>query len=254
MMVQSTQTLLFRKPCIICAETHRDYGFLKKQNFDFAKEMAVVPLGFNEILLAAKHYPVLFLENNNVVPVAIMSLSGRVNAFVQKDGQWLPGHYIPRTFQLYPFTLEKLPEQDNGVLIADMDCQAIIPNADSHKNIRLFDSAGNPTPLLREIASAAQQRYHDGVVGAEFAGLLRDSGVLTQSLVQFVGPEGQNATAARLLAINEPAYRSLPVETIAGWFRSGWLDIASVVLLSQKIWSQWAFPANAAAPQQTGRG
>lgn len=251
--MHSTQSLLFQKPCILCAESHRDHGFHKRQNFNFAKHIVVAPLGFNEIPLAAKHYPILFMENDGIVPVAIMGLSGKMNTFVQTDGQWLPGHYIPQIFQLYPFTLEKLPDQDNGVLIVDMECNAIIPNADSHKDIRLFDSAGNPTRLLHEIASAAQQRYHDGIVGAEFANLLRDSNVLTQSLVQFDGETGQNANIARLWAINEPAYRSLPVETIAGWFRSGWLDVASVVLLSQKIWSQWALPANTAS-QQVRRG
>lgn len=253
MVVKSTQSLLFRKPCIVCAESHRHHGFHKKENFDFAKESVVAPLGFNEIPLAAKHYPILFLENDGIIPVAIMGLSGKMNAFVQADGHWLPGHYIPQIFQLYPFTLEKLPDQDNGVLIVDMDCGAIISNADQYKELRLFDSEGSPTHLLREIASAAQKRYYEGVIGAEFASLLRDSNVLTQSLVQFEGPTGPNANIARLLVINEPAYRSLPVETIAGWFRSGWLDVASVVLLSQKIWSQWALPANT-APQQTRRG
>lgn len=233
--MQSSGSILFKRPSILCAEAHREYGLAAGSSFSFANACIAVPLGFDEIPFATKHYPVLFMNNCEIVPVALMG-TGNANKFVQSDGRWLPDYYIPQVLQFYPFTLEKMQGQDEGVLILDLASDRIISNAGTKVASRLFDRGGVPTNLLRDIATKGAQMYHERVKAMEMAKLLQDADVLIPSVVQFSDQTRAASDIGRLYAINAHAYRSLATETIINWFRSAWLDVIGAIFLSQQVW------------------
>lgn len=233
----STGTMLFKRPSILCAEAHRDYALTGEKNFGFANGSIVVPLGFDEIQFAAAHYPIVFLDNGDIVPVALMGM-GTENEFVMKDGRWRPGCYVPQVFQYYPFALEKVADQEEAILILDLASDRITSNVRADASGRLFDNEGEPTGLLRDIATLGAQMYHGRIKAMELAKSLQVANVLEPSIVQFSNGTRTSPDMGRLYAINAHAYRSLMSETITNWFRSAWLDVISVIFLSQQAWSR----------------
>lgn len=222
-------------PVVLCAQQHKDYACLMNADYSLAKYNIVIPIGFQELPLIAKHYPILFVHSESIYPVAVLSVDGKTNAYIDDNGQWLRSAYIPLAFQLQPFWLEKLPDQDSGVLIFDGNTDRLTRKANENNVGRLFDTGGQPTQVLRQIAISSIQNYHGQIKAKEFARALSNAGILSPSLLNM---NSGNNNVQRILTINEEAYRSLPESVINAWFHAGWLDAVSMVLLSLN--THWA--------------
>lgn len=216
-------------PVILCAKQHKDYAYRLNDDHSLAKYNVVVPIGFQELPLIAKHYPILFIHSDIIYPVAVLSVDGKTNAYIDDNGQWLRNFYIPLAFQLQPFWLEKLPDQDSGVLIFDKKTDRFNRKSHGTDAGRLFDTGGQPTQLLHQIAISSTQHYHGQIKAKEFARALNNAGVLSVSPLNM---NNANNGVQRILTINEGAYRSLSESTINVWFQAGWIDAVSMVLLS----------------------
>lgn len=97
---------MYRKLEALTKEKHQDLRFTSVQDFSFAETTSTVPLSFSEIALAARYFPVVFL-NKGAMPVAILSLEKDKNSYVTPEKRWkVP--YVPAFFRGYPFTLAKV--------------------------------------------------------------------------------------------------------------------------------------------------
>jgi len=95
----------FRKPVLLCADEHRQYGVISGNNFSFAQEHNAVPLGFGEITSAFRDYPIVFSNGPLPVPIAVVGLLNGGNLFIDRDGNWRQNSFIPGYLRQHPFIL-----------------------------------------------------------------------------------------------------------------------------------------------------
>ncbi|MBM7331481.1 SapC family protein [Agrobacterium sp. S2] len=219
-------------PVALCAEQHRNFGYLKKPGTASRMPELFAPITFQEFADIARFYPILFFNNETTFPV---SISGRVG---KGDRKFSPGTdiYRPAVYQLYPFILEKLPGQDAGILLFDPKGQQVVPINENKEAAPLFTKSGEPSDLLRQIADFAGKIHEGRQIAVAFAEALRSKGVLTPSRFEYSEPGEQGQKVNRLYMINEQAFRALPSSTVYEWFQNGFLEAAQLVMLSQRHW------------------
>lgn len=219
----------------LCAETHRHYGIIPDLSLAERQLPTYVPISLSEFAVVGRKYPILFLRDEITYPVAVtgsISLGGA--AFnVSRD---LSTSDLPGVLQMDPFMFEKLPDQDNGILIFDENNGRVVPLSDSSQAKPIFDKSGNPTELLKRIALLGAQLYEGRQSAIELSCDLLRYNLLIQSPVEIndYGPHGQRRR--RLYAIDERAYRALPSNVIYDWFIKGWIEMISIISLTQRHW------------------
>lgn len=236
-MNSSERQQSFGAPVALCAEQHRHHGFIASTSTTKTPNL-FAPITLSEFADVSRCYPILFFNEDAVFPVAIV---GQVRRGRQTFSPLASGTntYLPAVYRLHPFMLEKLPDQDAGILLFDPSAGQVVPLEQNGAALPLFDETGQPTNLLRQFAGFAAQIHEGRRQAALFAETLRNKGLLTPSLVEFSQPSEQGQKTSLLYMISEPAFRALPSNTVYDWFQNGFLEAAQLVLLSQRHWENY---------------
>lgn len=98
-------------------------GPLQKDPFGFARNMNSILLMATEFFHAAKQYPIVFGRegaSGAYIPLIITGLEEKENLFIDADGQWLRGNYIPAYVRRWPFYSVPLKKEvDKYVVCVD---------------------------------------------------------------------------------------------------------------------------------------
>lgn len=190
------------------------------------------PVALFELPSIVKKYPVLFLDGDDIQPIAIMALF-RMDENQDRAHSLECTNSLPGVLQLYPFIFEKMPNQDAGVLIFDRNSQYVLPVSSNPLALPLFLKPGVPSQTLEKIASLAAQVYDGRRRAVAFASALKAAGILMPSELQLSVKGHDNMPLRHLYIINDAAYRALPKDTIYDWLQKGWVDAISLILAAQ---------------------
>lgn len=102
----SGKMFLFERPELLNRQQHGDLGIdAAAKPFGFCSKIRAIPLTVSEIPEASKTYPVVFMSQEEPLPIAILGLNSEFNLFVGDDGNWEPFAYVPGYLRRYPFAL-----------------------------------------------------------------------------------------------------------------------------------------------------
>lgn len=212
---------------VLCAEKHKALGLLKAASPNETPHSSFAPIALFELVEAVRSHPVFFLGDETITPVVITGIS--------PANQML---YKPVIHRLYPFSLQKLTDQNAAALVFDPNCQRMVPCTTHKDAIALFSANGQPTEMLQLIINTAVQHYTSQKQAEIFANALKEAGVLSVSQLEYTHSENGQDKTLRFYMLNEKAYRDLPADTVHAWFKKGWLDAASLILMSHAHWYQ----------------
>lgn len=226
-MADELHDSILSSPTVLCAERHKNLGLLKAASSAEIPTSSFAPIALFELAEAVRNHPVFLLGDETITPVVITGIS--------PANQML---YQPVIHRLYPFSLQKLNDQNAAAMLFDPDCPRIVP-CETHKDaIALFNADGQPTDMLQFITNSAVQ-YYTGQKHAEiFANALKETGLLSVSQLEFTTSENGQEKTLRFYMLNEKAYRNLPADIVHAWFKKGWLDAAGLILMSHAHWYQ----------------
>ena len=95
----------------------------------FAAKTNSVPLASTEFELGCRNYPIVFSSQVPSLPIAILGFGHEENLFVESDGRWMAGTYIPAYVRKFPFIFSENTEEDVFTLCIDSACLAILYTA-----------------------------------------------------------------------------------------------------------------------------
>lgn len=110
-------------------------------------EQQVIPILFQEFLMAARHYPIVFVKNADTgmfQSVCVLGIKPGENKFVKGD-RWVSG-YVPQIAKNAPFYLVGNEEDQNRLHVGIDETS---PRIDLDKGELVFDAAGNETDYFR---------------------------------------------------------------------------------------------------------
>ncbi|MEZ5921006.1 MAG: SapC family protein [Parvularculaceae bacterium] len=135
--VLSGKLFLYERPELMNVEFHGELGVKPPAKpFEFCSKVRALPLTAAEVPQAARTYPVIFGNENDLTPLAVVGYGEDVNLFVDENGNWDPYAYVPGYVRRYPFALAgQQGTEDQYALVIDAGYEGIAKDAE----LKLFN-------------------------------------------------------------------------------------------------------------------
>ncbi|MCL2469466.1 MAG: SapC family protein [Alphaproteobacteria bacterium] len=201
------------------------------KSFNFAANTNAIPLLIDELPMAAAHYPIVFASGPSPIPAAVVGLSNDENLFIDENGQWLGGSYLPAYVRRYPFLLMDDPDQKQFVLCIDETSDMLGSSGD----YALFKD-GKPSTFTQSAMNFCATLRAQGEATEEFVKTIKDYNLLMNNDAQIDMPGGSKLQLAGFQVIDPKKFDLLPDNVYLSWRRKGWIGMIFAHLLSSHRW------------------
>lgn len=224
---------LFEKPELLNLVQHRDLAVgAAAKPFGFCSKVRAIPLTISEIPEASKNYPVIFMSVQDPVPLAVVGLHSDFNLFVDDNGNWEEGAYIPGYIRRYPFALAGESGGDRMALVIDSGYDGISTTAAN----KLFDGE-NMSELVKQAMEFARVYETDKRLTEQVMSALKEFDIIHTQTAQFT-PVGSTEARpfAQYAGVDEQKLRELPDDKFLELRRRNVLPLLYSHLLSLANW------------------
>lgn len=240
--MNATMPLLYRQPRVLQPAQHARLGLLPTPPdrdqpglYGTAREANAVPLLAAEMAAAGRHMPIVFTEGPHIQPVAVLGLRERQNLFVDAQGHWQAGVYVPAYVRRYPFIFLEDEARHTLTLCIDEAAPQVVADG---RGQPLFDAQGGPTAVTRSALAFCSDYQAQYQATRRFTEALRQAGVLVDQRAEVTLDAGGPPLALQgFQVVDETRLDALPQETLLDWRAQGWLPLVYAHLLSQGHWA-----------------
>lgn len=232
-MTEPALPLFYKSPRVLTPASHGSRSLRTSSDFRFAAGTNAVPLVAEEMPLAARHYPVVFSDEAVPHPVAILGLRGQQNLFVDGEGRWRAGAYVPAYVRRYPFIFVENEARTELTLCIDDAAEALTEGQGNP----LFNAKGEPTPLTRSALAFCRDYQAQHLLAAELGRMLAQADLLVEHRADIALTDGQRLSLSGFKVIDDARFAKLPDETFLEWRRKGWLPLVYSHFFSIGAWS-----------------
>ena len=225
--------LFFKRPVPVDAERHLKAGIALVDDVSFAKHTNSILINAAEFVEASKYYPIIFTQDEEVMPAVLTGLENR-NYYVDDKNHWLKDTYIPAYVRRYPFVFMDVPEQNQFVLCVDEESPQFREKA-SGKDLPFYKD-GQPSELAvnaLDFCTSFQKHYQ---ITREFCAALKEASLLKSMRSDSKLQSGREIRLAGFQVIDEEKLEALSDEQIIGLHKKGWLPLIYFALLSSSNW------------------
>jgi hypothetical protein len=235
----SGNVLFYSRPEPLSNEVHAKLGLRRiDRPFEFARGAQAVPLTVTEFGVAALSYPIIF-GGERYQPLAVMGVSGNVNMFIQDNGFFEVGVYVPAYVRRYPFVLASDDAREQMVVCIDRDASMLGDLPD----LPFFDPAGEATEYTKNCIQFCNDYEIEVRRTESFVNLLRELDLFETRKTTYTpanpdGTQGQPQEIAEFFAVSEAKLKALPNEKIRELMDNGALAQIYAHLTSLAGWDR----------------
>lgn len=234
----SGNVLFYSQPEPLSPEMHGKLGVKRMDGpFGFAKAGHAIPLTVGEFPLAAVTGPIIFVGDEKL-PIAVMGLNAGDNMFVQDNGLFQPGVYIPAYVRRYPFVFAQDSEAQQMVLCIDRKAEFIVEGGDMP-----FFEDGKPSEYTQNCIEFCNNFEIERQRTMSFVQLLKDLDLFESKVATFTptNPDGTAAEPQKIadyFGVSEDKLNALPTEKLVELRDNGALAQIYAHLLSLVGWDR----------------
>jgi len=231
--------LFYKQPEPLSREQHAKMGLRRVEKpFGFAANTNAVPLTVSEFPMAAMSYPIIFAGERRQ-PLAVMGIGAGQNLFIEADGGFQLGAYIPAYIRRYPFVLAN--DQARGQLVVCIDRGASILGEDY--DVAFFDEKGEASEYTNNCIKFCNDFEAEGRRTEAFIALVKELDLFEIKQANFTpsnadGTRGQVQPIAEYFAISEPKLQALGAEKLKELTVNGALGQMYAHLISLTGWDR----------------
>jgi len=210
----SGTVLFYSQPEPLSPEMHGKMGVKSMDGpFGFAKAGHAIPLTVGEFPLAAVTGPIIFVGDEKL-PIAVMGLNAGENMFVQDNGLFEPGIYIPAYVRRYPFVFANDDNAKQMVLCVDRGAEFVV---DKDFDQAFFDADGQPSQYTKNCIEFCNNFEMERQRTMSFVQLLKDLDLFESKTSSFTpanpdGTPGEPQKIAEYFGISEEKLNKLPAD------------------------------------------
>lgn len=235
----SGNVLFYSQPEPLNSDTHGKLGLRRiDRPFAFAAGAQAVPLTVTEFPVAALSFPIIFAGEKRQ-PLAVMGVSNDANMFVQPNGFFEAGVYVPAYIRRYPFVLANNSARDQMVVCIDRAAAMLGDLPD----LPFFDPAGQPTEYTKNCIQFCND-YETEICRTEsFTNMLIELDLFDTRKTTYTpqnadGTPGQPQDIAEYLAVSEDRLKALPDDKVRALLDNGALSQIYAHLTSLAGWDK----------------
>lgn len=243
--------LFYQQPEPLAPELHGKLGVKQSDRpFRFARAGHAVPLTVGEFPLAAVSGPIIFVGDDKT-PIAVMGLNSGDNMFVDENGVFEPGVYIPAYIRRYPFVYAQDDAAQQMVLCIDRKADFIVEGGD----MPFFNQDGTPSDYTKRCMEFCNNFEQERQRTMSFVQLLKDLDLFETKVANFTpvnpdGSAGEPQKIADYFGVSEEKLNKLPVEKLAELRDNGALGQIYAHLISLVGWDRLVALAMSRSAQQ----
>ncbi|WP_282756624.1 SapC family protein [Desulfuromonas thiophila] len=212
----------------VSSKTHQNKKLLPLKSFAFAQKNLVVPVIASECAMAARFFPLVFLEQQGECGLyALLGLLGERNLFVADDGRWL-ADYVPATLRRYPFVFAKAPERDDYILCIDEESGLL----SEKEGNALFTAEGAASELLNKALTFVSEYQRGALVSQAFCEEMKRLDLLKPFNIELKNTNDKGRTLTGLLCVDEKKFNALTDEAFNALRAKGYLALVYAHLFS----------------------
>ncbi len=251
----SGNVLFYSSPEPLNREQHAKLALVHKDKpYGFAVKGTAVPLAVTEFAPASLTYPVIFAGEDRV-PLAVMGLNTGENLFIQADGAFEAGAYIPAYIRRYPFVLANDDTQERLIVCIDRASDLLAEGGETP----LFDAKGEPTEYTQNCIKFCDDFEVERRRTDSFVQLLKDNDLFELKKAVFVpqnadGSAGEPQTVAEYYGVSEEKLNALSAEKLKEFQANGALGQIYAHLVSLIGWDRLIALATLRQQQQAANG
>ncbi len=216
--------LFYKNPQPVHNVRHAGKGLRKPVDFGFAKAAHAVVLHIQEFRLAAACYPIVFTEDDSSMPLAILGIRDGENLFVDEEGQWAGGTYIPAYVRRYPFVTGQGAKADEQILYVD-EASDLIVDCEANPDAEPLFLDGEPSERTTEIRNFCAAFQQQAPVTVAFVEEIKKRDLLGSKEIRLDLPGGGSQLLTGLRVLEEEKFNALPDDVFLEWRRQGWLAL-----------------------------
>jgi hypothetical protein len=221
----SGNVLFYSRPEPLNRDSHGRLGLRRIDNpFAFAARSQVTPLTVAEFQSAALCFPIIF-AGELFQPLAVMGVNNDANMFIQADGSFEVGVYIPAYIRRYPFVLANDSNREQLVVCIDRAA----PMLGDLPDLAFFDAAGEPTEYTKNCIQFCNDFEVEVRRTESFVNLLRELDLFETRSATYTpsrpdGSAGPVQTIAEYYAVSEAKLKALPAPKLQEMMQNGALS------------------------------
>lgn len=226
------QKLFYKQPELLNHEAHGSLGLRRPERpFEFARKSRAVPVTLSEIASAQKHFPIVFSDLENPVPLAVVGTIDDVNLFIDEQGQWERGTYIPAYVRCYPFALAARSKDEFAVVI-DRAAESVSESPEQP----FFGDDKKVTSDIQALIDFVGRYDAEMKRTVQFSQKLKELGLLVGQQVSRKTPEGNEVPVANYVAVDSDKLNDLGDAVVRELFGQGFLAGIFAHLFSLENW------------------
>ncbi len=237
------EVLFYERPVPLNRTAHKDLRIKGVQNLKFAHNVHSVPLTCTEFPVTARDIPILFAgpDMASAGPMALLGLRQSENLFLDNEGQWAQGVYIPAFVRRYPFVLAEKPagtEGDDFTVFLDEGYEGF----NDQEGERLFAEDGTESEMLKNAVNFLGEFQQHVARTKQFMEELRKHDLLEPRNIR-LERNGNVLNLNGLFVINEEKLRKIDAQTAhqfltdgtMGWIYAHLLSLQNIDRVGQRL-------------------
>lgn len=195
----------------------------------FAAQTHYVPLAAVELYEAARDYPIVFAGGENASPLAILGLRPGQNLFVDAEGRWAEGTFVPAFVRRYPFVLARPgPEVTDFTVCLDESYEGLSETEGGP----LFDEQGKESAHVSRVVELLKEFLTETERTRRFVQRLEQLELLAIQSMQVQDRHGRKFALRDFRMIDEAKLKGLSDDVLGELHRAGYLGCIYAHLIS----------------------
>jgi len=246
--------LFYRNPMLLRSHEHGTFGLRRAFDFRFAADTAAVPLVASEFAPASRHFPIVFASDAGAIPLAVTGLANGRNLFVDGEGGWRAGAYVPGYVRRYPFIAMSATDDSPAMLAVDSSSPRVVTRAGNDAE-PFFKADGSPTESSLAAMAFCESYRKEAAQTGDFTKALKEHDLLVERTltISFTASNAAGEVAEAVVngfrTVDETKFRALPADVLAQFHARGWTDLVVLHLASQHGWRSLMEASVAATPE-----
>ncbi len=220
--------LFYKAPQPLHNERHGAKGLKAPGDYSFAGKTHAVVLQVQEFRLAAAFYPIVFADEDLPTPLAVLGYRGGENLFVDADGAWAEGTYVPAYVRRYPFAIGQGAKEGEQLLFFDEASDLVVdldPGSDAEPGVEPLFADGEPSERTQKALEFCTAFQRQAAVTSAFVEAVQALNLLETKEVRLDLPGGGSQQLTGLRVIDEEKFNALPDADFLEWRGKGWLPL-----------------------------
>lgn len=214
--------LFYSSPEPLHAQTHAKMGLRRVDRpFAFAEKSQAVPLTVSEFIIASLSFPIIFAGDRHQ-PLGIMGVLTDTNMFIEPNGYFSAGVYVPAYIRRYPFVLAANDSREQLVVCIDKEAAMLGDLPD----LPFFDPAGVATEYTKGCIQFCNDYEVEVRRTESFIALLTELDLFETRKTTYRptnpdGTQGPEQNLAEYFAVSEDKLKALPEAKLHEMMQNG---------------------------------